>query len=242
MCDFQITYLLDNRFTAGIMHLRQPISLPHGFGERPSMSFFLYNQDGEQAIARPYLDNRVATGSPGASPVPDHSEMPKYHQHDNWDDDTDAPSNNFIYDFEVFRYFVRDDWHQALEHDAQGGIVSGSVDELMDAFSEGRQIKLAVRGLCGDFPSESKTPVLDHEVFIKASCGYFYTEKNQFYVGADPLVRVRPSIPLQFKSQGWDVTWIMACTDGTVVLRRLNPYTFEFSDQKTRYAMRWFVR
>lgn len=50
------------------MTLRQPIELTEGFGERPSMSFFLYNQDGRQAIARPYLDGGGVTGRVGESP------------------------------------------------------------------------------------------------------------------------------------------------------------------------------
>ncbi len=104
VCDFQITYLLDDRWAAGIMQQRQPISLPDGFGVRPSMSFFLYNQDGEQGIARPYLDGLPATGQIGSTPPPDHAKIPKYHQHDNWDADTNAPSHNFVYDFEIFRY------------------------------------------------------------------------------------------------------------------------------------------
>ncbi len=81
VCDFQITYLLDDRWAAGIMRLRQPISLPEGFGARPSMSSFLYNPDGEQASARPHLDGRPSTGSFGPAPVPSNSDMPKYHQH-----------------------------------------------------------------------------------------------------------------------------------------------------------------
>ena len=56
VAEFAGTYLMEDRWVAGIMTLRQPISLPDGFGSRPSMSFFLYNQDGRQAIARPYLD------------------------------------------------------------------------------------------------------------------------------------------------------------------------------------------
>ena len=42
VADFRVTYLLDDCWTAGIINLRQPISLPDGFGPRPSMSFFLY--------------------------------------------------------------------------------------------------------------------------------------------------------------------------------------------------------
>ena len=240
-CDFQGTYLLDNRWAAGIMLLRQPIELPTGFGARPSMSFFLYNQDGEQGIARPYLDGRFGTGQLGPAPAPDHPEMPKYHQHDNWDADTNAPSHNFVYDFEVFRYFVRDDWRQVLEHDAEGAVVSGSVDDLAHALSSGRQIKLAVRSLCGDLAAHP-SDALPHEVFIQAGSCYYYTERKLFIAGANPLVRVRPAIPLRYATRAWDVTWLMARTDGVAVLRRVNPHTLKFDEHKDRYGIRWFVR
>src|SRR5689334_11392153 len=54
VCDFQILYRVDDSWVAGIMQMRQPVQLPDGFGPRPSMSFFLYNQNGEQGIARPF--------------------------------------------------------------------------------------------------------------------------------------------------------------------------------------------
>ena len=240
-CDFQITYLLDDRWVAGIIQQRQPIGLPKGFGPRPSMSFYLYNQDGEQSIARPFLDGRPATGQLGSTLAPDHPEMPKYHQHDNWDVGTNAPSHNFVYDFEVFRYFVRDDWQQVLEHDAEGTVVSGSVAALANALANGRQIKLAVGNLCSDLASDSGDG-LRHEVFIEAGSCYYYTEQKLFIAGANPLVRVRPAIPLQYASQAWDVTWLMARTDGVCVLRRVNPYTLKFDDREGRYPIRWFIR
>lgn len=56
VAQFAVTYLVDGRWTAGIMSLRQPVQLPSGFGPRPSMSYFLYNEDGSQAIARLHLD------------------------------------------------------------------------------------------------------------------------------------------------------------------------------------------
>ena len=42
VAEFGVTYLLRDRWVAGIMSLRQPIELPGGFGPRASMSFFLY--------------------------------------------------------------------------------------------------------------------------------------------------------------------------------------------------------
>ena len=83
VAEFRVTYLLEDRWSAGIMTLRQPVDLPDGFGPRPSMSFFLYNQDGQQAIARPYLDGAPPDGALGPAPLDDHSDMPRYHQHDN---------------------------------------------------------------------------------------------------------------------------------------------------------------
>ena len=66
--EFRATYLVEDRWCAGIMTLRQPISLPDAFGPRASMSFFMYNQDGQQAIARPYLDGvHRSSGSRHAS-------------------------------------------------------------------------------------------------------------------------------------------------------------------------------
>ena len=39
--DFPCTYLIEDRWVAGIMTLRQPVTLPDRFGERASMSFFM---------------------------------------------------------------------------------------------------------------------------------------------------------------------------------------------------------
>ena len=75
--EFGVTYLVENRWAAGIMTLRQPVALPSGFGQPPSMSFFLYNQNGRQAISRPRLDGVPATGLPGSSPLQRPADMPK---------------------------------------------------------------------------------------------------------------------------------------------------------------------
>lgn len=241
VCDFQITYLVDQRWVAGIMGLRQPVSLPDRFGPRPSLSFFLYNEDGEQGIARPFLDGAPASDELGAAPIPSHSDMPRYHQHDNWDEGSRAPSHNFIYDFDVFEYFVRDDFRQVLAHDATGKIMSGSIEALAEAFSRGAQIKVALSGLCGAL-SETATPPLEHEVFVQAGSCYYYTEQKLFIAGTNPLVRIRPAIPLRYASQAWDFGWCVARTDGRLVYRAADPYSLAFGDQELRCDMRWFVR
>ena len=239
--EFRVTYLVDDRWTAGVMTMRQPIDLPNGFGARPSMSFFLYNQDGEQAIARPFLDGKPATGALGPGPIDDHSKMPKYHQHDNWDVNTNAPSQNFIYDFGVFGYWIRDDWQEVLAMTPEGTVISGSVEDLARASGTGGEIKVAIRGLCSDLADE-EDPELDHEVFVQAGSYYYYTERKLFIAGTHPLARTRMSIPVRYKSRAWDFGWLMCRSDGLAVRRICDPYTLNFTDTEGRYAMRWFVR
>ncbi len=223
------------------MTLRQPISLPDGFGPRPSMSFFMYNQDGQQAIARPFLDGPPAQGTMGPSPLDDHSAMPKYHQQDSFDAGTNAPSSNFIYDFNVFRYLVRDDWQVVLAHEADGTVRSGSVDDLGDAFSAGCELKVGIRGICADLAA-SPGEAIDHEIFVNVGSGYYYTAQKLFIGGTIPAVRVRPAVPMRYTSKGWDFGWLMPRSDGFCARLLNDPYTLQFHRSSGRYAMRWFAR
>jgi hypothetical protein len=238
--EFAVTYLVEDSWAAGVMSLRQPIELPTGFGPRPSMSFFLYNQNGQQAIARPYLDGTPANGVLGASPPQIPPKMPKYHTQSSWDIGTNAPSSNFIYDFDVYRFMVRDDWQKVLSHSAEGEVLSGSIQELATAAADGCQLKVGVRDLCADFGHDENK--VEHEVVVQAGPCYFYTEQQLMIAGSHPLVRVRPSTPMLYESRGWDFGWLMLRSDGHVVYRRCDPYSLAFDDIPGRYAIRWFVR
>ena len=215
VAEFGVTYLLADSWTAGVMSLRQPVSLPDGFGPR--------------------------TQDPGAPQIDDHIDMPKYHAQDGWDGQTNAPSQNFIYDFDLYRFYVRDEWREVLSHDAEGAAQSGSVHDLADAFSQGCEVKVGVRGLCGNLAEDSTTAV-DHEVFVQTGSCYYYTAQQLFIAGTHPTIRVKPALPLVYTSRGWDFGWLMARTDGLVVYRRCDPYTLAFEDITGNYAMRWFVR
>ena len=241
VAEFGVTYLIEDRWSAGIMSLRQPIELPDGFGPRSSMSFFLYNQDGSQAIGRPYLDGGPAEMAWGASPVSPPSGMPKYHAFDNWDAASNAPSHNFIYDFEVFRYCVDDSWQEVLNHTATGEVLTGSLSQLIEAFTAGCAIKLGIDGLCLDLTPLGQDAI-GHRVFVRGGSAYYYTEQRLFIIGSHPLVRVCPNVPLRYASRNWDFGWLMVRSDGHVVYRRCDPYTLRFSDQVLRCGVRWFVR
>jgi len=207
------------------------------------MSFFMYNQNGQQAIARQFLDGKPAVGKRGPSKksiMPDYH-APKYHEQDSWDVGTNAPSSNFIYGFEVFRYFVRDEWREVFSNSSNGEVVSGSLGELAGEFNKGCEIKVAIRGLCDDLGDRSG-PVMDHEVFVHCGPCYYNTERRVFSTGSQPVVRVDPAIPLWYKSANWNFGWLMPRSDGFVARWLCDPYILKFAKSEGRYAIRWLVR
>jgi len=150
--DFRETIVVDGRHAAGITTLRQALHPPYGFLGDAKMSYFMYTVDGEQACANilfgPAPDPTAAPGSRTAVPTP--SDMPKQSAMDMYDAGTVGPSRNFAYDFEAYRYFVRDDWQEVLAYDAAGRVTGGSFDALETAQIAGREIKVGVRGLAAD--------------------------------------------------------------------------------------------
>ena len=241
VAEFRVTLLLDARWTAAFMTLRAPILPPDGFGPRPSLSFFLYNQNGQQAVARPHLDGRPTTGTPGPSPRNDWSAYPKYHELDVWDAQTNAPSNNFIYAFDSYRFIVRDDWEEVFSHTDSGMAVSGSLDRLTEAFREGCEVKVGISGLCDDLKTDESVST-PHQMFVQTHSCYHATEQRLFTAGTHPIVRVRPRVPARYETHGWDFGWVMARTDGYIARWMCDPYTLQFHKTDSRAAIRWFVR
>lgn len=238
--DFPATYLLADRWAAGIMTMRQPVVLPkEGFGQ-PSMSFFMYNQNGQQAIARPHLHGTIPDAPPGPSAPNDHSRMRKYHELDHWDASTNAPNSNFIYDFEIYRYYVRDVWREVLSHTSRGEVISGSPETLEEAFARGCEVKVGIRNLCSDLVMADGEHI-EHELFIQLGPCYYYTDAKMFIGESRPLVRVEPHIPLRYRSGNWDFGWVIARTDGSVSSLYYDPYTFRYRKQEDQHAIRWFV-
>ena len=225
--DFRETYLIEDRWTAGIMTLRMPIESEKGFGPRASMSFFMYNQDGQQAIARPYLDGKTPADAVGVAPGDDLDSMPKYHKLDHLDMHSNAPCSNFIYDFEHWRFWVRDEWQEVFANTPEGETVSGSVEALTEAFLKGNEIKVGIRGICADLADDSAKAV-DHELFIQTGPGYHWTGQGLFSAGTQPVVRVKPEVPMRYTSKGWDFGWLIPRTDGFLARWLCDPHTLSF--------------
>ena len=236
-----VTYLIDDRWSAGIMSDRVPISPLQGFNPRVSMSFFVFNQNGRQAIARPYLDGPPPDVPDKIGPAPfTANPTPKYNQYDAWDTDTNAPSHNFMYEFEYYHFQVCDCWEQLLSHDAAGRVISGSLDVLTRAvYEDGCDIKVGIRGLCNDLADNDSA---DHEVFVHLGSCYHYTDGRMLLGPSRTIVRVAPAVPLAYRSRGWDFGFALPRTDGVVSLSLCDPYTLKFRQTEGRYAVRWFVR
>jgi hypothetical protein len=239
--DMRATYLVDGRWGAGIITLRQPVALPDQFGPRPSLSLFLYNEDGSQAIARPHLDGPPADAPHGPSPPGDHHRMLRYVEHDRWDDGTNAPSSNFTYAFDTLRYFVREDWRLVLHHTADGEVIAGSHEELADAFARGVEWKVGISGLCDDL-ADVGNAALPHQVFIQCGSCYLYTRGKRLIAATHPVVRVRPAVPLRYQSGNWDYAWLVVRTDGHVARLSYDPYSLKPNRANGRHEIRWFCR
>ena len=109
LSEFRVTYLLDDRWVAAIMNWRVPIT-PMSFGPEPHLSFFLYNQDGSQACATPRLD----AAAPSPEPTGRDTWPVKYRVLDAHDRGTRAPSRNFVYRFDRYRFCVSERWREVL--------------------------------------------------------------------------------------------------------------------------------
>lgn len=237
--DFRQAMLVGGTHVVGATLLRQPLEPTTGFnGTRPMMSFFMYNMTGEQSHANVALDGTVPTDEPGSCrAIGSDPAMPKMRDLELFDAGTLAPSRNFFYAFERFRFFVRDDWTEVLAHDADGNVLRGSIGAVERAQVECREFKVAIGGL-------SPTPggVTEVETFVNAGSGFFHTRRKFHESLSHPVLRVRPVAPMKLGSGRWDVCWVALRTDGQCVVRRLDPYTRVHSDRPTRLACRWFVR
>lgn len=239
--DFRQTMLIDDRYAAGVTTLRQPIQpAAQGFNVNagPRTSFFLYDMHANQGCANILLDDTAPSAQPGANTrVPPRADMPKMSAEDQHDIGTLGPSRNFVYDMEVYHFFVRDDWQPVLAHDEHGHITAGSWDAFHAAHRAGREFKAAICNPCMDLGSGP-----GHEVFTMLGSGWVHTQRRFYEVLSHPLVRIAPAVPLRYASFNWDLAWVFLRTDGFTSLRTLNPYTRQFTDHSTRLACRWFVR
>jgi len=237
--DFRETIAVDGGLAAGITTLRQPLEPPFGFnGSQARMSYFLYQSDGRQACANLLLDGGEATGRPGTrTTIPTPPAMPKMGPEVAYDQGTTAPSRNFVYDMEIYRFFVRDEWEELFAADPDGHPVRGSIDALEKAQVAGREIKVGIRDLCMEL-----APGPSHEVFSLLGSGFFHSRMRLYDALTHPLVRLAPALPLEYRSFGWDVAWVHVRTDGVATVRALDPYTRQFTDHGARFAFRWFAR
>ena len=233
--DFPCTYLLDDRWVAAMMTFRQPVQLPDRFGPRASMSFFMYNENGLQSIARPFLDGGHFDPTVKETPCL----MEKYHTISSFDADTNAPCSNFVYDFFSFRFMVNDCWQEICSVDENGNVLSGLPRDIEAASLDGCELKVGIDGVCQSLAGGEAIP---HTVFVQTGPHYFYHREGVMVAETRPFVRVVPAVPLQYASHNWDFGWNIVRSDGTVAGLYYDPYTLIPFRTHERHAIRWFAR
>ena len=164
--DFRETILVDGPLRGGD-HDPAPAARAAARLQRPrSEDVVLPVHDGRRAGAgQPRARRRrrasVAPGERTVVPTP--ADMPKMGLQEYFDLGTTGPSRNFVYDMEVYRYFVRDEWTEVLAHDADGRVTAGSFAALEEAQIAGREIKVGIRDLGADL-AIGGAPSVTHEV------------------------------------------------------------------------------
>jgi len=166
--------------------------------------------------------------------------MPKYHEQESWDAGTNAPSSNFIYDFEKYRFWVHDEWQEMLAHTATARCFPALLTHWPKPFCTDATSRLVFADCVPTWRGSASA--IDHEVFVQVGSCYYYTKRKLFMACSHPVVRVKPAIPLCYASRGWDFGWLMPRTDGFVARWLVDPYTLKFQRSEGRYAIRWFVR
>ncbi len=238
--DFRQTYLVDDRHVAGVTTTRQPMNPVLGFnGADPRMSLFMYNMTGHQSCATLSLDIDKSIGKQSEDCVvtPSPPNMPKMSETQAFDVGSTGPSRNFIYHMETYRFWVQDTWAEVLAHDENGETISGSWDAVSQAHESGREIKVAIGGLCSDLGAEPQA-----ELFTLLGSGFIHTAKGLYEAQTHPLVRVAPAVPMVYGSKAWDLSWVIIRTDGSASIRSLDPHTNTFRDWAGRFSCRWFAR
>lgn len=233
---FAETVLIDGKWSAGFMTLRQPVQLLRGFGEANALSLFVYNQDGSQGLARLGLDGTIDRTVRRDFEEDAGAKTRTFAIHD---EKTAGVSTSFIYEFENFDFFVTDSYRELYAHDRNGRRTNGRLGDLERAYRRGRGIKLAVKGL-----SEVLWGDTGHvdEIFLHCGSSYHYTESRMMITSSLPFVSVPADIPLAYKPRSFLYCWIVARSDGHLEVRTFDVFKRRWKTRSARLPLRWFAQ
>lgn len=233
---FAETVMIDTKWSAFFMTLRQPVALRDGFGYPNSLSLFLYNQNGQQALARMVLNEIV---NPAIEKSISECDPKKNHTINVLDNDTLGASKNFIYDFEFYNFIITDCYVEVYANTQDGTCVFGDIELLKEAYNEGRGIKIAMKGLSNIMWEDTRH---EDEIFIHCGSSYYYTKDKLMISNTLPFVSVPADIPLEYKSRGFRYCWVVARTDGRVEIRTYNPFDDIWETRSAHLSLRWFAQ
>lgn len=153
-----------------------------------------------------------------------------------WFFDGNTEDVSQAYPYGIYRWFVGDPWQTVYAHDETGAPTLGSLDALMDAVRDGRQMRVAIRNLFNFDDGQPAGP--DHWVIVNISqpCiaeGHAagLTETILLMTGSRPLMFTRPYFP----------GYALLRTTGVADMQLSSP-EIRFGRMKLNRAMKWLIR
>ena len=106
----------------------------------------------------------------------------------------------------------------------------------VDALRAGCEIKAAIRNFRR---AEGES---DYELFTCLGSSYYSTGSGHLAINSQPLVLVRPNVPLRYTSGNWTPGNMLLHNTGRVEFWSYDPYTMEYAKSAESCAIRYFAR
>ena len=140
------------------------------------------------------------------------------------------------YPYGIYRWFVNDRWRLVYEHDAQGNVLHGDLDELKECVRQGSTLQVGVRQLFGLADDIRDGP--DHISFLTTMQplirdGHVQSNCDLVVVGA-------PQWPFTWKD-GLHIALIQPSTSGEMVCFLAQPGNLPFKRLVRHRCMQWMV-
>ena len=140
------------------------------------------------------------------------------------------------YPYGIYRWFVNDRWRLVYEHDDQGRLVLGDLEELKTYGREGRTLQVGIRQLFGLANNVQDGP--DHISFVTTMQPVI--SNGQVQSNCDLVVVGAPLWPFTWKD-GLHIAMIRPETSGEVLCFLAEPGRLPFHRLTGRRAMQWMV-
>ncbi len=140
------------------------------------------------------------------------------------------------YPYGVYRWFVYDRWRAVYEHDAEGNVLQGNLEELKTLVREGRTIQVGIHQLFGLAEDITDGPL--HTSYVTTMQPVI--SNDQVQSNCDLAAVGAPQWPCTWQD-GLHVAMMKPCTSGEILCFLGEPGKMPFTRATRRRAMVWMV-